>query len=92
MRATILIGVILALVGCANLTPEQKEAKKEAREYRDQEYFETVYLPKKFGCKGIWVVVSHGVEASRISRRNNRPSYQQMVRAYCAASMSDILY
>ena len=86
MRATILIGVILALAGCANLTPEQKEARRDAREYRDQEYFETDYLPRKLGCKGIWVVTSHGVEASRI-RRGKRPSYEQMRRAKCVASM-----
>ena len=90
MRATILIGVILVLAGCANLTPEQREARRDAREYRDQEYYETEYLPKKRGCQGIWVVISHGTEVGRM-RRDKRPSYQQMIRAYCAANIDSIL-
>ena len=90
MRALVLIGIILSLIGCANLTPEQKQARRDAREYRDQEYYLTVYLPKKAACKGVWVVVSKGTEVTRHKRK--RMTMSQMRGAYCARSMNDILW
>ncbi len=89
MRALLILGIVLAF-GCVSLTPAQKEAQKEAREYRDQEYYETVYLPKKMKCGSYWVIhrrygairAGHDAEA--------RPHYHDMRAARCISNLNEL--